>query len=213
MLAGRTPGVSLDEIGHRQAADIGARIAGLPIAVIMTSPLERCRQTARAIAAAHPGTPPTKVDARLTECAYGEWSGQELKRLAKQPLWRVVQQYPSGATFPGGESLRDMQARGVAAVRDADAAVAAEHGDAALWVAVTHGDLIKSVLADALGMHLDSFQRIVVDPGSVSVITYTPLRPFVVRLNEHGSLSDLAPPRRRRRPRSGDAAVGGDTGV
>lgn len=212
VLAGRSPGVSLDETGRRQAADVGARIAGLPIAVIMTSPLERCRQTARAIAAAHPALPGTKADARLNECAYGDWSGQELKRLAKQPLWKVVQQYPSGATFPGGESLREMQARGVAAVRDADAAVAAEHGDAALWVAVTHGDLIKSVLADALGMHLDNFQRIVVDPGSVSVISYTPLRPFVVRLNEHGDLSGLAPTRRKRRPRSSDAAVGGDTG-
>lgn len=205
--------MALDETGRAQAADIGARLAGLPLALILTSPLERCRQTARAIATAHPGSPPTRVDARLTECAYGDWSGQELKRLAKLPLWKVVQQHPAGATFPAGESLRDMQSRGVAAIRETDAAMAADHGDAALWVAVTHGDLIKSVLADALAMHLDNFQRIVVDPGSVSAVTYTPLRPFVVRLNEHGDLSGLAPPRRRRRPRSGDAAVGGDTGA
>nr|MBA2773408.1 MSMEG_4193 family putative phosphomutase [Nocardioidaceae bacterium] len=150
---------------------------------------------------------------RLTECGYGDWTGRELKHLAKEPLWKVVQGHPSAAAFPGGESLREMQARALDAVRDWDRRVTEEHGTDAVWVAVSHGDVIKSILADALGTHLDNFQRIVVDPASISAITYTELRPFVVRYNEHGDVSGLVPPKRKRRRRaSSDAAVGGGAG-
>jgi probable phosphomutase (TIGR03848 family) len=180
----------------------------------VSSPLERCQQTATAIAAVAKKAVEVETDDRLTECDYGDWTGQELKKLAKEPMWKVVQAHPSGATFPGGESMREMQARAVGAVRDWDARVTLAHGPHALWVAVSHGDVIKAVLADALGMHLDNFQRIVADPASVSVVSYTPLRPFVVRFNDRGDLSALAPrgrPRRRRAATS-DAAVGGGAG-
>ena len=112
------------------------------------------------------------------------------------------------------ESLRQMQARAVEAIRDWDARLTSSHGAQALWVAVSHGDVIKAILADALAMHLDNFQRIVVDPASVSVVSYTPLRPFVVRFNEHGDLGALAPRgrSRRRRKADSDAAVGGGAG-
>src|SRR6185312_1253405 len=102
----------------------------------------------------------------------------------KEPLWRTVQDHASAAVFPGGESLRDLSHRTVDAVREWDAKVAAEHGEDALWLACTHGDVIKAVVADALGLHLDQFQRIVADPASVTVIRYTPVRPFVLRLND-----------------------------
>ena len=112
--------------------------------------------------------------------------------------------------------MRAMQARALDAVRHYDEAVTESHGAGALWVAVSHGDVIKAILADAAGSHLDSFQRIVVDPGSVSVVSYTPQRPFVVRLNEHGDLSGLVPKarggRRRRSTHAGDAPVGGGAG-
>jgi broad specificity phosphatase PhoE len=121
-------------------------------------------------------------------------------------------------TFPEGESMAGMSARSVAAVRRWDARVSGEHGDDAVWLAVSHGDVIKAVLADALGMHLDVFQRIVVDPASISVIRYTPGRPFVAMTNTHaGDLAWLAPPKRRTRrrrttPAAADAAVGGGAG-
>ncbi|MBA2446294.1 MAG: MSMEG_4193 family putative phosphomutase [Nocardioidaceae bacterium] len=215
VLAGRSEGVLLDEVGHEQAAQTGIRIAALPLAALVSSPLERCQQTAESVSAARTTPLEIQTEERLTECGYGDWTGRELKQLAKEPLWKVVQGHPSAATFPGGESLRDMQARAVSAVRDWDERVTAEHGPDALWLAVSHGDVIKAIVADALGTHLDNFQRIVVDPASVSVISYTPLRPFVVRYNEHGDLAGLAPKRktrRRRKPVSSDAAVGGGAG-
>jgi len=213
ILAGRAAGILLDEVGEAQAADAGQRLAVLPLAAVVSSPLERCRRTAEAVAAAQKNQPEVVDDERLTECGYGDWTGRELKHLTKEPLWKVVQGHPSAAAFPGGESLREMQARALDAVRDWDRRITEEHGANAVWVAVSHGDVIKSILADALGTHLDNFQRIVVDPASISAITYTELRPFVVRYNEHGDVSGLVPPKRKRRRRaSSDAAVGGGAG-
>ncbi|HEY7042406.1 MAG TPA: histidine phosphatase family protein [Nocardioidaceae bacterium] len=214
VLAGQAPGVLLDDVGKEQAQATGARIAPLPVRALVTSPLERCHHTAEAIAGARSDDLEIVVDDRLTECGYGDWTGHDLKQLAKDPLWKAVQAHPSGVTFPGGESMRAMQARGVEAVREWDRRVTDEHGPDALWVAVSHADVIKAIVADALGTHLDNFQRIVIDPGSVSVISYTPLRPFVVRYNDHGELVALIPPKRRRgRKKAGsDAVVGGGAG-
>jgi len=214
VLAGRTPGVGLDDTGRQQALDLAQRLVDIPLAAVVSSPLDRCLATAEPLLASRPGLV-LATDDGLAECDYGDWTGQELKTLAKTPLWRIVQAHPSGVTFPGGETMRAVQYRAVAAVRAHDAAVEAEHGGHAIWAAVSHADVIKSVIADALGVHLDEFQRIVVDPASVTVVRYTPTRPFVVRVNDMGSLAGLRPPTgRRRRPRSkdGDAVVGGTTG-
>ena len=129
-------------------------------------------------------TSPSRTDDRLGEARYGDWTGRTIKELVKEPLWRVVQQHPSAAVFPGpeGEGLAQTQARAVAAVRSWNATL----GPDAVWLACSHGDVIKAILADALGLHLDQFQRIVVDPASVSVVTYTETRPFVVRVNDTG---------------------------
>jgi probable phosphomutase (TIGR03848 family) len=149
------------------------------------------------------------VDDRLIECGYGDWTGRPLKDLAKDPLWKIVQTQPSAVRFPGGEGLAEMATRAVAAVRDWDGRL----GDA-VWVACTHGDIIKAVLADALGLHLDQYQRIVPDPASVSVIRYTSTRPYVLRVNDTGGdLAAFAPPKRRRkRAAADDATVGGGAG-
>jgi probable phosphomutase (TIGR03848 family) len=214
-LAGRSPGVHLDDLGRTQSERAGDRLAVVPLAELVSSPLERCKETARVVAARQATRPRVRTDKALTECDYGEWQGRPIKELARLALWRTVQTNPSAATFPGGESLPQMQARAVDAVRRRDAAVTAAQGAGAIWLAVSHGDVIKSVIADALGMHLDLFQRIQVDPASISVVRYTDARPYVLASNTHeGDLSWLAPRRGRKRQRRADpgAVVGGGGG-
>lgn len=214
LLAGWTPGVGLDETGHAQALRLRERVAGLPLVAAVTSPLQRTAETAATVLAGRDLT--AAVDDRLAECRYGDWEGQQLRVLAKDPLWKVVQQHPSAVRFPNGESLVEISERAVTAVRDWDGRVAADHGPDALWVAFSHGDIIKAITADALGLHLDGFQRIVADPCSVTVIRYTPLRAFVVRTNDiGGDLAGLVPPKRpraRRARATSDAVPGGGAG-
>jgi len=208
VLAGRTPGVELDDVGRAQAERTGERLAAVPLVAVVSSPLERCRQTAQLILDRQEGSPAAPVDDGITECDYGDWQGRTLKELSTEPLWATVQGQPSAVTFPGGESMATMQSRAVAAIRRHDAAVEAEHGPGAVWVAVSHGDIIKSVLADALGMHLDLFQRIAVGPASVSIVRYGTARPEVVASNtDSGDLSWL-----RAAEPAADAAVGGGAG-
>ena len=211
-LAGRSEGVELDEKGRAQAAGLVERLEGLPVKALVRSPLLRCRMTLDPLAAAL-GLEPL-VDERLSEVDYGQWTGRPLGELFQEPLWSVVQQQPSAAVFPEGEGLAQVQARAVAAVREHDRRLRAEHGGDTLWVACTHGDVIKAVVADALGTHLDSFQRITADPASMSVIRYSRLRPFVLHLNHTGAqlASALsATPAVSADPSAGDAVVGGST--
>lgn len=217
LLAGRGAGVGLDALGREQAAAVARRLAVLPLARLVTSPLQRTVQTARAVAGEQAEPPPLVRDSGFVECGYGAWTGRPLKELAKEPLWRRVQSHPSAVTFPDGEAMADMMNRAVGAARRHDHQVTSERGADAVWAAVSHGDVIKAVVADALGLHLDGFQRIMVAPGSVCVVRYTEHRPFVVCVNDTGGdLSGLRPPARRRRRRrrgvdgdDGDAVVGG----
>jgi probable phosphomutase (TIGR03848 family) len=212
VLAGRTPGVHLDERGEKQAAAVAERIAVLPVSTIVSSPLDRCLDTAGFIRAAQTEAGrdlDLDVDRRIIECDYGDWTGKPIKDLVKDPMWKVVQAQPSAARFPAGESLTEVSSRAVAAVREWDARLPED----AIWVACSHGDVIKAILADALGLHLDQFQRIVVDPCSVSIVRYTATRPYVLRSNDLGSdLTPFVPPKKRRRRRSEDATVGGGAG-
>ncbi len=233
-LTGWLPGISLDDRGQAQAAALGSRLAQVPLAAIVSSPLDRCRETAAAIASRqerpdpdHPAPDPeangsaapgpagaleVQLDDRLGECRYGDWTGQPLRKLARDPLWKVVQAHPSAVRFPGpdGESMMAMQERAVAAVRDWNDKL----GKDATYLVCSHGDVIKAILSDALGMHLDMSQRIQVDPCSLSVIRYTTLRPFVLRMNDTGS--DSAGLARRAAPAKAgaeaDAPIGGGAG-
>ncbi|WP_412542596.1 MSMEG_4193 family putative phosphomutase [Longispora sp. K20-0274] len=212
ILAGDLP-VPLDELGERQAAAVAARLAALPLAAVVSSPVRRCRQTAEAVLAARDadGDKPL-IDARFAEAGYGDWTGRPISELTDDPMWRVVQRHPSAAVFPGGESMAAMAARCVAGVRDWDAKIGTEHGPDALWVACSHADVIKAVTADALGLHLDQFQRIVVEPASLTVIRYTETRPFLLRVNDvGGDLSGLVPSDPSEAANS-DAVVGGGAG-
>src|SRR5262249_26606743 len=226
-LTGWLPGISLDDRGQAQAAALAARLAQVPLAAIVSSQLERCAQPAAAIASgqaassqaasgqAAPGQPDTgtlavQIDDRLGECKYGDWTGQPLRRLARDPLWRGGQSHPSAVRFsgPGGESMMAMQQRAVGAVRGGEGKI----GKGGSYLGCSHGDVIKAILADALGMHLDMSQRIQVDPCSLSVIRYSTLRPFVLRMNDTGAdAAALAGPRARARAES-DAQIGGGAG-
>jgi probable phosphomutase (TIGR03848 family) len=185
VLAGRSEGVDLDDKGREQAVGLIDRIGDLRIRAVVCSPLLRCRRTVEPLTEALSLEP--LIDERLAEVDYGEWTGRKIGELAKEPLWRVVQAHPSAAVFPGGEGLAQVQARAVTAVREHDRRLATEHGGDALWVACTHGDVIKALIADAYGIHLDGFQRVTADPASVSVIRYTELRPFVLHVNHTGA--------------------------
>jgi probable phosphomutase (TIGR03848 family) len=217
-LAGRSEGVDLDDKGREQAAGLVQRVADLPIKALVRSPLLRCGRTLDPLAA-ELGLEPV-IDERLAEVDYGAWTGRKIADLVKEPLWAVVQQQPSAAVFPDGEGLAAVQARAVAAVREHDRRLAQEYGTDTLWVACTHGDVIKAVIADALGTHLDSFQRITADPASMSVIRYTTLRPFVVHVNHTGAALasglNAAPPKDAADEKASavsdsDAVVGGST--
>lgn len=215
VLAGWTPGLHLDDRGRAQATAVAERLRTVPFTALVSSPLDRCLDTAAAIAAGRDLE--LQVEDRIGECRYGDWTGRPLRELAKDPLWKVVQSHPSAAVFPGpdGEPLRETQNRAVAAIRDWDGRQRAAAGPDAVWLACSHGDVIKAVVADALGLHLDQFQRIFIDPCSVTVIRYTELRPFVVRVNDTGGgVADLLPAAKkgRRRKPSSDAPVGGGAG-
>jgi probable phosphomutase (TIGR03848 family) len=221
VLAGWTPGVTLDDAGQAQARALAERLGVVPLTAVVTSPLERTRQTADLMLEGRGSAVTVHVDERVGECRYGDWTGGSLKTLAKEPMWRVVQAHPSAAVFPGpeGESMAHMQHRAVTAVREWNEQLGAD----AVYAVVSHGDVIKAILADALGMHLDQFQRLRVDPCSVSIVDYTPLRPFVARTNDvGGSLAGLVPaPRKGRKRAAGgrrgaaasDAVVGGGAGA
>jgi probable phosphomutase (TIGR03848 family) len=190
VLAGWSAGVHLDERGRAQAAALGERLRGVPLAAVVSSPLERCRETAEAILAGREPVPPLHVDEAVGEVGYGTWTGRELKELRREPLWAVIQGRPSAAVFPDGEGLAAMSARAVAAIRRWNA----ELGPNATYAVVSHGDVIKAILADALGLHLDGFQRIGVDPCALSVVRYGASSAHVERVNDTGgSVAALAP--------------------
>jgi probable phosphoglycerate mutase len=188
-LPGRAPGLHLADKGVEQANAVAERIApfGDKVAAVYASPLERTKETAAPIAKALGQR--VKTERGLLECEFGEWTGQQLKALMKLPEWRTVQSHPSGFRFPGGESFTEMQVR----ITSALARLVAAHPGKTV-VAVSHADPIKAAVADAMGTHLDLFQRIVVSPCSVTAILYGAGAPIVLCVNSTGrDLTTLVP--------------------
>lgn len=212
ILAGTAPGTVLDSRGIEQARNLAEALKGLEVSALISSPLERTMQTAEALAKTLMSKSGEVLEISsepaLAECEYGDWTGRNLSDLAKEDLWRAVQDHPASVVFPGaqGESMANMAQRAVGAIRRWNDLL----GPDAVYVAVSHGDVIKAILADALGMHLDLFQRIGVDPSSVSVINYTPSRPFVLSTN--GSGSDIQRHVSVAHKSKNDAPVGGGSG-
>ena len=185
-LAGWTPGVHLNDKGREQAAALARRLAGWPIEAIYSSPLERAMETAQVVAEPH-GLP-VQIEDGVGESRYGDWTGQSIKELAKTPEWQTVQFVPSLSHFPGGEGLAAMQARAVAAIDR----LRTQHGKGIIAV-FSHADVIKAMAAHYAGIHLDLFQRIVIDTASVTWIRFTPHGPRIIRLNDTGTLEPPKP--------------------
>lgn len=187
-LAGRGPGIALTDKGTEQAKAVAQRLAN--VTAIVRSPMLRCELTIAPLVELTGLTPIVEDD--LNEVDYGDWTGRPLRELVTEPLWKIIQRHPSGAVFPSGEGLAAMQRRAVDAIKRLDK----EFGTETVWVACTHADVIKAVLADALGLHFDGYQRLYVSPGSLSVIRYTDVGPLVLRMNDGGA----------------DLGLGGDNG-
>jgi probable phosphomutase (TIGR03848 family) len=177
-LAGWTPDVHLNDEGKAQAVALGKRLADTPIHHLYSSPLERTMETAAAIQQHHPTLSIVQYP-EVGEVQYGDWQGQPVAALTKRKMWHVIQEYPSRASFPNGETMRGVQVRAVNAIE----ALAVEH-PRQMVVVVSHADLIKMILAHFLGMHLDNFQRIVVSPASISAISLGYGRPYVGSMND-----------------------------
>lgn len=177
VLAGRAPGVDLDQIGRSQAEALCRRLASVRLAALYGSPMDRCRQTVAGLNMDY------QVHEGLTECDYGTWTGRTLEDCGKDPLWPVIQASPSTVRFPEGESFSEMSARAARTIRDLASTVAGGE----VIACVSHGDPIKAIVADAIGLPLDGFQSLVVDPASVTVLRYTDNRAFLVRLNDSGT--------------------------
>ncbi|HEX2425023.1 MAG TPA: MSMEG_4193 family putative phosphomutase [Actinomycetota bacterium] len=197
-LTGWAPGFHLSEEGRVQAERVGERLVELPLRAIYCSPLERCRETAEPLARRTRLS--VRVRPRLGEVRYGDWTGRSLAQLRRTKLWRRVQLTPSNVRFPGGESFLEVQERAV----DEVLRISESHPDAAV-AAVSHADVIKLVLAHFAGMHQDAFQRLVVDPGSVSVLSIADGFARVVTMNNTGDLAHLVP--RTGRARAAKPAV------
>ncbi len=185
-LAGWTPGVQLNAAGKGQALALSERLGDLPISAIYTSPLERCVETATAIA--QPRGLALRLVESIGEVRYGEWQGAELKELYKHELWPGVQFYPSGTRFPNGETLGEAQMRMVQALD----ALRARHPKEIIAVC-SHADIIKLAVAYYVGMHLDLFQRLVINPCSLTAIAFERMGPRLLAFNATGSLDHLRP--------------------
>jgi probable phosphoglycerate mutase len=189
-LYGWTPGVHLSAHGRDEAKRLAERLEPVRLKALYSSPLERCVETAEAIAEGR--RLDIRVEERLGEVRYGSWQGRTFRSLVKTPLWRTVQMVPSQARFPGpgGESLLELQRRGVEGIED----IRRKHRRAVVGV-VSHADMIKAVLAHYLGLHLDLFQRISVDTASVSAIAFFNTFPRVLRVSDTGNYESFNLPR------------------
>jgi probable phosphomutase (TIGR03848 family) len=192
-LTGRAPGVHLNELGRRQAERLVERLDGVRIDAIVSSPLERCRETAAPLAKARGRA--VDVGRAWIEVGYGEWTGRSISQLRRTKLWRRVMFAPSNVRFPGGESLLEVQGRAVDATLD----IAARHARGTV-VVVSHADVIRLLVAHVAGMHADHLQRLSIDTASITAVTISDGFPRLLTVNDTDDLGVL---------RSGRGKLGG----
>ena len=193
VLSGRLPNVNLSKTGQEQSERLADRLGRLVISEVRISPMERCSQTIAPWLKKYGKSVKVISDHNLIEVDYGKWSGKKLAILSRAKLWRKVQSQPSAVTFPDGESLAEMQVRAMASVHEFFSS------DLELTIMVSHGDVIKAIVASSLGMHLDDFQRIVIDPASITILESNGGAIRLTRLNDSdSSVSDLLQSKNKR---------------
>jgi probable phosphomutase (TIGR03848 family) len=205
-LAGWTPGVRLNEEGRKQAQALSERLGDLPIAAVYSSPLERTIETAQAIAT--PRNLMVRVVEGVGEVRYGEWNGGDLKELSQHELWPGVQFYPSGTRFPGGETLGEVQMRAIATLDG----LRAQHPKEIVAV-VSHADLIKLVISYYIGIHVDLFQRLIINPASLTALAFERMGPRLLAFNDTGSLEHLRPKPEPEQSEEATGQPGSDNGM
>ncbi|MEX2588290.1 MAG: MSMEG_4193 family putative phosphomutase [Actinomycetota bacterium] len=186
-LTGRLPGFGLSDQGQRQAQAAANRLASVPLQAIYSSPMQRCTQTAEAIAAMH-GKPVVTVD-KLSEIDYGRWQGKSFKTLYKNPGWKKLRARPADFRFPGGETIREAQTRGVLGVEELRTRHPEESAGAV--VACSHSDMIRLLVAAYLGLGIDLYDRINVAPGSITAVSVGEGTPALLSLNDTGDYDGL----------------------
>lgn len=197
-LAGWTPEVHLNDDGKAQAAALGKRLADAPLNAIYSSPLDRTMETAEAIRAHHDQLTLIQNE-QIGEVRYGDWEGKSIASLRTRKMWHVVQEYPSRAYFPNGETMRGVQERAVNEIERLTTVHPRE-----MIAIVSHADLIKMVVAHYLGMHLDNFQRIVISPASITVLSLGYGRPYVGTVNDTAHVTQMERERKAERERSAE---------
>jgi probable phosphomutase (TIGR03848 family) len=185
LLAGRINGITLSRSGKSQALELVDRLGSMQFDEIAISPLQRCRETIDPWLSANNAKSRLVIDESISEVDYGSWSGKTLASLRRKAQWKVVQDFPSQMIFPEGESLLEMQGRALSGFYRLNAVKG--KGPRLL---VSHGDVIKSIVAHCLGMHLDQFQRLVIEPASITIIDTDSGVSRLVRFNDaKGSLT------------------------
>lgn len=204
VLAGRTPGIKLSKKGATQAEDLIKRLGSLTFKEIRISPLERCYLTLEPwLAAQKISRKALILDEGISEVDYGQWTGKKLTLLALKKEWRVIQKTPSKMVFPEGESLLDVQRRAKKSLLKS-----VEKSKDGVVLLVSHGDVIKAIVADALNMELDKFQKIVIDPASITVLDYNKGDFRLLHLNDSSTNFEYL----EKKSRSMKTLVGGGSG-
>ena len=186
ILSGRRPNIALSEKGRTQAQELAIRLGELKVKELRVSPLQRCIETIDPWVSTKSRIRRIE-DHGITEVDYGKWSGRTLRSLSREKLWKIVQENPSRVFFPDGEGMANMQARAIESMH-----LALSSTGTGAVVMVSHGDVIKALVAANLGMRLDDFQRIIIDPASVTVFDFSSKTPRLLLLNDsHANIGDL----------------------
>jgi len=175
-LAGWLPGVHLNDRGHAQAEALVPLFQGVHLDALYSSPLERTMESAAPLARVHHMA--VQRRAGLGETRFGRWEGQSISRLRRLKLWSQMQATPSLVTFPDGESPRETQARVIGELEQ----ILSRHSGAV--ACFSHADPIRLALAYFLGLPLDLFQRVSIEPASISTLLIQDGRVRVQSIND-----------------------------